>query len=359
VAKPAFGIFDHIEGIPGTSTRRLLQDRIELVKIADEAGFLGYHLAEHHGSDLCMAPTQEVFLAAAAQATENIRLGPLVKLLPLHHPVRIVEDLCILDQLSGGRVEFGVGRGVAPIEHAWFGSSYRDRNERFEDTLRIIWEALATGEISGANSKYYDFPAMPLSTEPLQQPVPFWYPGSPVVAGRYGMQLMWPGPIDAASHEAYVEAWHRHAGDPIRFDAPGSEPRVGCTITVALAATEEEAKEIAGRAMDGLGRRTMYGHRLDHLVLSPEECEAALGPLRFILSQRDAVVAAGAGTPDQVAERLAAFLELGLSDYLVLQLPTGDMTFEEAKRTLELFVAEVKPRLEAHVSERGKTGRPA
>ena len=56
--------------------------------MADEAGFAGYHLAEHHGTELCLAPNQELFVAAASQITDNIRMGPMVKLLPLHHPVR-------------------------------------------------------------------------------------------------------------------------------------------------------------------------------------------------------------------------------------------------------------------------------
>ena len=86
MVKPSFGIFDHIEDIPGTSTPQLLKDRLDLIRMADAAGFAGFHLAEHHGSDLCMAPNQEVFLAAASQITKNIRLGPLVKLLPLASP---------------------------------------------------------------------------------------------------------------------------------------------------------------------------------------------------------------------------------------------------------------------------------
>ncbi|HZB42727.1 MAG TPA: LLM class flavin-dependent oxidoreductase, partial [Ilumatobacter sp.] len=72
---PTFGIFDHIEGIAGTPTPKLLQDRLDLVRMADQAGFAGYYLAEHHGSDLCMAPTQELFIAAASQITETIRMG--------------------------------------------------------------------------------------------------------------------------------------------------------------------------------------------------------------------------------------------------------------------------------------------
>jgi len=341
----SFGIFDHIEGIPGTSTDRLLQDRLELVRMADEAGFSSYHLAEHHGSDLCLAPNQELFICAAAQVTERIRLGPMVKLLPLHHPVRILEDMCVADQLTGGRLDFGVGRGVAPIEHAWFGSTWTESRERFEDSLEIICRALATGEISSEDSRFWDFPTVPLATRPLQDPIPFWYPGNPVVAGRYGMSLMSAGPIDRHTYDVYVEAWNEHEGDAVRFDGASSRPRVGCTMLVAIG-PERQALEVARRAMDGLVRRTTGVHHHDRLILSEEECEAAQAPLRAILAHIEDAIALGAGTADQIAERWAAFLEPGLVDYVALQLPAGDMTFDEAKHTLELFAAEVKPRLE-------------
>ena len=296
MATPTFGIFDHIEDIPGTPTHRLFQDRLELITLADEAGFAGFHLAEHHGSDLCMAPNQELFIAAASQVTTKIRLGPMVKLLPLHHPVQILEDMCVADQLTGGRLDFGVGRGVAPVEHAWFGSDWRESRQRFEDTLGIICDALATGEISSENSTYYDFPTAPLSTKPFQNPIPFWYPGSPVTAGRHGMNLMWAGPIDQAAYDLYVEAWHAHKGDTLRVDGPDARPRVGCTMVLAIAPTEREALDIARRGMDGLVRRARNVHTYDHLVLPEAECEAALAPLNGILSHIEDAISLGAGT---------------------------------------------------------------
>ena len=342
-----FGIFDHIEDIPGTPTQQLFLDRLELVRLADEAGLTGFHLAEHHGSDLCMAPNQEIFIAAASQITRQIRLGPMVKLLPLHHPVRIIEDMCVADQLTGGRLDFGVGRGVAPIEHCWFGTTWTESRQRFEDTLGIICDAFATGEISSENSAYHDFPTVPVVTKPLQNPIPFWYPGNPVTAGRHGMSLMWPGPIDQRTYDLYVETWHEHKGDTIRLEGPDARPRVGCTMVLAIAPTETEALDIARRGMDGLVRRATNVHTHDHLVLPADECEEALRPLRSILEHIEDAVSAGAGTPDQITERFARILEPGLIDYIALQLPTGDMTFDEAKRTVDLFVSEVKPRLDA------------
>jgi alkanesulfonate monooxygenase SsuD/methylene tetrahydromethanopterin reductase-like flavin-dependent oxidoreductase (luciferase family) len=343
---PTFGIFDHIEDIPDTPTHRLFQDRLELAKLADEAGFESFHLAEHHGSALCMAPAQEIFVAAASQVTKNIRLGPMVKLLPLHHPMQILEDMCAADQLTGGRLDFGVGRGVSPIEHAWFGSKWTESRERFEDTLGIICNAFATGEISSAGSVYHDFPTAPLSTKPFQNPIPFWYPGNPVIAGRHGMSLMCAGGVPQSTYDAYIENWEKHRTDTLRLDGPDSRPRVGLTLILAIAPTEKEALDISRRGVDGLVRRTKAIHTYDHLVLSEADCARAIGPLEAILAHIEATVTAGAGVPGQILERLAAVLETGLVDHISIQVPTGDMTYAEARRTVELFASEVKPELE-------------
>jgi alkanesulfonate monooxygenase SsuD/methylene tetrahydromethanopterin reductase-like flavin-dependent oxidoreductase (luciferase family) len=340
-----FAIFDHIEDIPGTPTSRLFRDRLELIKTADQAGFAGYHLAEHHGGELCMAPSQELFIAAASQVTTQIRLGPMVKLLPMHHPVRIVEDICTLDQLTEGRLEFGVGRGAVPIEHYWFSREWEDSRDRFTDILGIVQRSLAGDEISSEGSRFFDFPPMPLSTRPFQERIPFWYPGSPMTAGRHGMSLMWPGKIDEAAYELYLKAWSDHRDDPIRMDGPGDEPRVGYSMLLAIAPNETEARDIAERGMEGLIRRTRQAHRFDNLVIDADECYAAQGALRAIIANMDVAVQFGAGTPGQIAERVAMLLDDGMCDYICFMFPAGDMTFEESRRTLDLFVTEVQPQL--------------
>jgi alkanesulfonate monooxygenase SsuD/methylene tetrahydromethanopterin reductase-like flavin-dependent oxidoreductase (luciferase family) len=264
----------------------------------------------------------------------------------MHPPVQLIEDMCVLDQLLEGRLDYGVGRGAVPIQHYWFGDSWPHSRERFVDVLGIVRRALDTGEISSEGSQFYDFPAMPMSTRPFQERIPFWYPGNPVAAGQYGLNLMWPGKIEPAAYEAYVDAWNRHKDDELRFDGPDSEPRVAYNVILAIAPTEDEAQEIARRGMEGLVRRTRNAHRFDRLVISEEECEAAQGPLRAILSTMEPAISFGAGTTGQIAERLAGMLEDGLSDYICFMLPTGDMTLYEARRTLDLFVTEVKPQLD-------------
>jgi len=107
-----FGLFDHVD----QNDRPLVQqfdERLEFVAAADEGGFYCLLVAEHHGTPLNMVPNPAVYLAAAARITKNIRLGALVFLLPLYSPLRLIEEIAMLDHLSHGRLEVGVGRGVS------------------------------------------------------------------------------------------------------------------------------------------------------------------------------------------------------------------------------------------------------
>src|SRR5260370_19975228 len=97
-----FGIFDHMERRSDAGLAQQYEERLQLLQFADEAGIYGYHLAEHHHSPLCLAPNQAVFLAAVAERTKRLRFGPLVYVLPLHQPIRLLEEICMVDQLSDG-----------------------------------------------------------------------------------------------------------------------------------------------------------------------------------------------------------------------------------------------------------------
>ena len=105
-----FGIFDHLDR-SGLPLKEYYEARLKLIETYDRSGFYAYHVAEHHSTPLGMAPSPSVFLSAIAQRTRRLRFGPLVYALPLHHPLRLVEEICMLDHLSGGRLEIGFGRG--------------------------------------------------------------------------------------------------------------------------------------------------------------------------------------------------------------------------------------------------------
>src|SRR6202790_4399212 len=115
-----FGVFDHLDRDDQTLCD-YYQARLQIIEAYDRLGFYAYHVAEHHATPLGMAPSPSIFLAAAAQRTRALRLGTLVYALPLHHPRRMIEEICMLDHLSRGRLDMGFGRGSSPIELEYYG----------------------------------------------------------------------------------------------------------------------------------------------------------------------------------------------------------------------------------------------
>ena len=258
-----FGIFDHIEGMPGTDMGQLLRDRLDLIKMADQAGFHAYHLAEHHGTDLCMAPNQEIFLAAAAQVTSTIRLGPLVKILPLHHPLRVIEDICMLDQLTDGGSSTASGGASPPSSTS--GSRATGSSRANASTRRSPSSCAACGPASPAvaGGKHYDFPEISLTLRPVQTPnPPMWYPGNPTVAGRYGFGLVWPGAIPQEAYDLYVSTWERVQG------RPGAGRRARCRAARRVDHADRHRRRRGRREGDrgarfrGLMRRSRGGPHL-------------------------------------------------------------------------------------------------
>src|SRR5206468_11881095 len=107
-----FGVFDHIEPVPGQRLDQIYRERLVQIERLDRAGIYAYHLAEHHTPAIpSLAPSQTVFLGSVAQRTTRMRFGPCVYVLPLQHPLRLIAEISMLDNLSRGRLEHGVGRG--------------------------------------------------------------------------------------------------------------------------------------------------------------------------------------------------------------------------------------------------------
>src|SRR5713226_7790693 len=115
-----FGVFDHLD-LGGGPPERFYRERLEIVGACERAGFYAYHVAEHHLTPLGMAPSPSVFLAAVAQRTRRLRFGPMVYVAPLYHRLRLLEEICMLDPMSGGRLE------IARSEERRVGKECRSR----------------------------------------------------------------------------------------------------------------------------------------------------------------------------------------------------------------------------------------
>ena len=127
-----FGVFDHLDrnDLP---LRDYYESRLRIIEAYDRAGFHAYHVAEHHSTPIGTAPSPSVFLAAVAQRTKRLRFGPMVYALPLYHPLRMIEEICMLDQMSRGRLDIGFGRGSSPTELVYYG---QDPDEGAADLQR-------------------------------------------------------------------------------------------------------------------------------------------------------------------------------------------------------------------------------
>ena len=165
-----FGLFDWIDR-GKEPLQKLYEERLRLLEAADSAGFLGYHLAEHHFTPLGMAPSPALFLSAAAQRTQIIRLGPLGYLLPLYNPLRLIEEVCMLDQLSNGRLDLGFGRGISPYELGYFGVDPTESRSIMEEALEVLVKGMTQARLT-YHGKYFQFQDVPMELQPLQQPYP-------------------------------------------------------------------------------------------------------------------------------------------------------------------------------------------
>src|ERR1700686_1449761 len=148
-----FGVFDHLDR-DDQALGDYYRARLQIIEAYDRLGFYAYHVAEHHATPLGMAPSPSVFLAAVAQRTRRLRFGPLVYALPLYHPLRMIEEICMLDQMSGGRLEVGFGRGSSPSELIYYGQQPHDAQGIYAEMLELVLKGLTEKVLSFRGERY-------------------------------------------------------------------------------------------------------------------------------------------------------------------------------------------------------------
>ena len=325
-----FGVFDHIDR-GSAPLEAQYADRLRIIEAYDAAGFDSYHVAEHHGTPLGMAPSPGIFLASVAQRTHRLRFGPLVYILPLYHPLRLAEEIAMLDRLSGGRLNVGIGRGISPIESGLYGNDPAEGAERFDEVLAILRLAFTSERITYAG-KHYRFENVPVVMRPLQQPhPPLWYGvftnDSAERAAERGFNVVTHSVGEAREIGEHFRAAAARAGNA------GLQFGLGRMIVVAD--TDAQAVAIAERAFPqwsesfhylyhAYGRSPVFGER------PGLEGQRALGHVI-------------AGSPATVLETLAAQAEASGADLHLGQFVFGDMTLAESLRSVELFAERVMP----------------
>ena len=285
-----------------------------------------------------MAPSPSVFLAAVAQRTRTLRFGPLVYTVNLYHPLRLIDEICMLDQMSGGRLELGIGRGISPYEVGYYGVDPATGPERFAEALEVILKGLTEKRLSH-HGKYFTFEDVPMEMQPVQRPYPpLWYGANSLEsADRLAKQALQHG----GRHEGRRR---RPVRRPLSRRLEGARPRRGKT-----AADRAEPPRRRRRHRQGSAERRQAGLRPWYDALIHLWRAHGVGLPRQIIpptsSRRSRAATLSPDRPRRCASGLKRDNAIAGINYCICRLAFGDLSFEESKRSVELFAQEVMPAL--------------
>jgi alkanesulfonate monooxygenase SsuD/methylene tetrahydromethanopterin reductase-like flavin-dependent oxidoreductase (luciferase family) len=330
------GIFDWVEA-SRRSPGEVYRHKLELATAADAAGFDAYLLAEHQGTPLSINGSPSVLLSAMFQRTRRLRAGALTFCLPWYEPYRFYQEVCMLDQLSGGRLELGVGRGVSPIESRIFGlQSIEESREKYRAALETFFGACNTDVLR------YRGEDVELHVKPVQKPwPPLWFPSSNresiEFTARHGYHTAYLGKLADCKplFEQYRELWQRHRNDPGRHNAHVAFPYLAKTQHMVIADTDAEAERL------GLEAYSVWAGHIHHLTRKLGRPDVHKTE-PFAADSAQPLVA---GAPRTVLEKLKDMLRITSANYLLCIFSFGDLAPEHAMRSLELFSREVKPKM--------------
>ncbi|MBI2534593.1 MAG: LLM class flavin-dependent oxidoreductase, partial [Deltaproteobacteria bacterium] len=282
-----------------------------------------------------LAPSPSVFLSSVAQRARRLRFGPLVYALPVHHPLRLIEEICMLDQLSGGRLEIGFGRGSSPTEIEFYGRDPAKAHAVYTEAAELILRGL-TQKTLNYQGEHFSFEDIPMELEPLQKPhPPMWYGVHSVEAAeRAAHQGLNMVSLDSAEdtrrfNDKYRAVWRAKHGDK-------PTPKLGLSRFIVIAENEAEARAIARRAYP-------VWHRHFYFLFSLRGGKPA-HPRPAEFDKMMEIGQAIAGTSETVLAFLQSQLNESAANYCVGQFAFGDLSLAESLRSVELFSRRVMPR---------------
>jgi alkanesulfonate monooxygenase SsuD/methylene tetrahydromethanopterin reductase-like flavin-dependent oxidoreductase (luciferase family) len=343
-AQPAvtIGLFDWIDADGVRDAAQLYRERLDLLADAEAQGFDIYHLAEHHGTPLGLAPSPGVFLAAAAMRTTRIRLCPLVYVLPLYQPTRLAEEIAMLDQLSGGRLEIGFGKGGNPYELLAYGIERADAQRLYDENFDAVMHTLATGLADARGTG--PVTEIPIRVRQAPHP-PVWYPSSNPESipqlGKRGINTI----LGFSFRSPTVEETRRRRDEyfgGVGDIPPGTPtggagartPRFGIMRNIYVGESDAAARERVLEAMEVFYRQftEVWRRHGDDRFGAPQDFARAI--------DEGLVIAGSAGT---VRAQLTEMLRASGANHFAGAFAFGSLSYDEASSSLARFGAQVAP----------------
>lgn len=344
-------------GYAGITDGQVVDEEIRLGLLAEELGFDAIWPVEHHFEDYAFCPDNVAFLAHMAARTSRIGLGTGAVILPWNNPLRVAERISLLDHLAGGRVLFGMGRGLARREYEGFGIAMDESRDRFDEAAAMVLSALETGFIEG-DGPYYPQHRTEIRPRPARS-----------FAGRTYAVGMSPDSVDSAadlgarlvvfSQKPWAEQAEVYRGYQERFRAAhGTDP--GPITTCDFLYVDDDPKRAEAMAHEHIaGYLTSV---MDHYELMSEHFKHAKGYESYG-NAVDLLRAVGLdqvcemyldvqawGTPDDVIDQLRARRELLGEVDLNLCFRYAGMPVADAERSMRTFASEVIPVLRESVT---------
>jgi alkanesulfonate monooxygenase SsuD/methylene tetrahydromethanopterin reductase-like flavin-dependent oxidoreductase (luciferase family) len=347
-----FGVYVNTQAPPdGEQRQRVYREAIELAEVAEEAGLDAVFIPEHHQQPDAYLPSPFVMGGAIAARTQRIGINTGIMVLPLWHPLRVAEDVSVLDVISGGRSGLGVGLGLVEREYDQFGIDIRTAVGRFTEQIDILKRAFGEERFT-FHGRHFNFDDVSLQPRPIQQPrPPIWLGGmkdaSVQRAGRLGDGWITDPLHNIASMSAWADLYRaaaRKAGNP---------EWIWLQRDVWVAETRKEVERDWAPHLVADWRFYFFALGLDKRfnpehepwirdVTRPED-------ITFERLEADRVLA---GTPDHVASELSRWAAAVRPDGVCFRLrfPHGP-GHAETLRALRLFGQEVIPRFKATVAK--------
>ena len=341
---------------PGVPDVALYNEHMALGDLAEPLGFDSLFALEHHFTGYSMSPAPLQMLSYFAGRTKKITLGTCVIVLPWHDPIRVAEQIALLDVMSGGRTLIGFGRGAASVEYEGFRIPMEEARPRFAEAAQLVVKALANERFDW-QGEFYQIPEMSIRPRPISQPETRFYassvsPESSEIMAKLGFGMM----------VVMQNEWPKAAEDVHRFReitrSVGHTPRPPIILTnISCAPTRQEARD---RAYQYLGEKwdsidNHYHFSDGHLAnVKGYESYAKVG--KTYAKMKDETYRSKAtdfyigiqvvGTPDDCIQQIGELRRLTGMDHLVTEFSFGSMPHYQAELNMRLFADKALPVLQ-------------
>jgi len=345
-----YGLFFQLPRSAAQDTATRYRETLEQIELADRLGFDSAWLAEMHFiPEFSILPAPLLVCAAAAARTERIRLGVAVALLPLHDPIRAAEEAATLDVISGGRLDYGVGRGSIRAHFDGFGIPIAERAERFNEAIDVIRLAWLDDPVS-YEGRYLHYDAVNVEPKPLQRPgPPLWMAAnsdeSIERAGREGWPAM-VSPITATRPELVQRvATFRTLREKLDGEPPPAAELAWLTVVHVAEDGDQARREVHDSLMSYLDVVTNTG-RNSRERAGRESAPKPTPVGRFAEISYEQILdeIAIVGSPAECREQLARVRdEFGVGHILTWFNAGGQVPNDKVQRSMRLWIDEVAP----------------